>query len=202
MKKLILLLICLIPAFVFSQSAKEELSSIQYRFKSAKSFTADFAQVTKTGLDKNEFKSSGKIQFKKNNKFRIELKDQLLITDGKTVWNHNTKQKKVIITRFDSEPSVLSLDKFILEYPQECEVSFTGDSSQKIIQLIPKKKNPEFKSIKIYPDETSLLSKVEFTDANGNYFSFEFSNVKLNENLNDRQFSYIVPKGTRAVDLR
>lgn len=202
MTKLKILLLLFIPAFIYSQSAGEVLANLQTKFKATKNFTADFVQVTKTGADKAEFKSSGKIYFKKGNKFRIELKDQVLVTDGKTVWNHNTKQKKVIITNYASEPSVLSLDKYLLEYPKLCDASFAGNSDNKIIELKPKKKNTGFKEIIIFPNETSILSKVEFTDANGNYFSFEFSNVKLNENLSDRQFSYTVPKGTRTVDLR
>lgn len=202
MKKLLFLFILFIPVFIYSQSAKETLALLQIKFKSTKSFTADFTQVTQTGADKNGFKTSGKIYFKKGNKFRIEMKDQLLVTDGKTVWNHNAKQNKVIITKYDSEPSVLSLDKYILEYPQQCDVSFKEKSGIQVIELTPKKKNTGFKGITIYPDDSSILSKVEFTDANGNYFSFEFSNVKLNENLSDRQFSYTVPKGTRTVDLR
>lgn len=200
MTKLKVLLILFFPVLIYSQSAKELLSGLQEKYKSIKSFTADFKQNTKTDLQKEPFQSSGKIYFKKNNKFRIEMKDQLLVSDGKTVWNANTKQKKVIITNFDSEPSVLSLDKFILEYPQQCDASFT--SANKVILLKPKKKNGEFRDIKIYPDKESILTKVEFTDSGGNYFSFEFSNVKLDENLSDKQFSYTVPKGTRTVDLR
>lgn len=202
MMKLKILLLLFIPAFIYSQSAREVLSSLQTKFQSTKDFTADFVQVTKTGSDKKEFRSSGKIYYKKGNKFKIEMKDQLLVTDGKTVWNHNARQNKVIITNYASEPSVLSLDKYILEYPRQCEPSFAGNSGNKIIELKPKKKNAGFKEIIIFPSETSILSKVEFTDANGNYFSFEFSNVKLNENLSNRQFSYTVPKGTRTVDLR
>ncbi len=202
MTKLKILLILLFPLLVYPQSAKEILTSLQNKYKLIKSFSADFVQETKTELQKGEYKSSGKVYFKKSNKIRIETKEQLMISDGKTIWNHNLKQNKVIITNFDSEPSILSLDKFILEFPRQCEASFTGSSNRKIIQLKPSKKNAEFKDIKIYPDENTILSKVEFTDANGNYFSFEFSNVKLDENLSDKQFSYTVPKGTRTVDLR
>jgi chaperone LolA len=197
-----ILLILFFPVFIYAQTAKELLTDMQAKYNSVKCFTADFNQNTKTDLQKEPFKSSGKIYFKKSNKFRIEMKDQLLISDGKTVWNHNLKQNKIIITNFDSEPSVLSLDKFILDYPGQCDASYTGDAANKAILLKPKKKNAEFKNIKIYPDSGSILSKVEFTDAGGNYFSFEFSNVKLDENLSDKQFSYTVPKGTRTVDLR
>ena len=202
MTKLKILLILLFPILVYSQSAKEILTNLQNKYKSIKSFSADFVQQTKTELQKGEYKSSGKVYFKKSNKFRIEMKEQLMVSDGKTVWNQNTKQNKVIITNFDSEPSILSLDKFILEFPQQCEASFSGGAAGKIIQLKPRKKNAEFKDVKIYPNDSSILSKVEFTDSNGNYFSFEFSNVKLDENLSDKQFSYTVPKGTRTVDLR
>ena len=202
MRTIKILLMLLIPVFIYPQNAQDILKGLQNKYKQIKSFTADFEQATNAGIDKKEFKSSGRISFKKENKFRIELKDQTLVTDGKTVWNHNKKMKKVIITNYDSEPTVLSLDKFILEYPGECKVSFAGRGEGKVLFLQPVKNNSPFREIKIYPDESSILSRIEFTDANGNYFSFRFSNVKLDENISDKEFNYLVPKGIRAVDLR
>ena len=201
MKLKYLIFLLFMPALVYPQSAKDLLVKLQGKYKSVKSFTADFSQSTKAETGKDEFTSSGRIYFKKKDKFKIEFKDQILVTDGATVWNYNRKQNKVIITGFDNGPSVLSLDKFILEYPNECEASFAGEGD-KIIVLKPKDKDADFREIRITPDESTILSKVEFTDANGNYFSFRFTNVKLNENLSDKLFKYTVPKGTRTVDLR
>lgn len=202
MTKFKLALLLLIPMLLYSQTAKEQLTGLQNKYKAVKTITADFRQVTKSDAVENEYKSEGKLFFKKEDKFRLELKDQVLVTDGKTVWNHNTKAKKVIITKFDSEPSLLSLDRFILDLPNECDARFSGEGKDKCIQLKPKKKNSDFREIKIFPDNNSILSKLEFTDSNGNFFSFEFSNVKLDVNLSDKQFIYSVPKGTRTVDLR
>jgi len=202
MMKYKLLFLLFLPTAVFSQSAKELLTELQNKYKSVNSFTASFNQVTRNGIEKNEFNSSGKIYFKKKNKIRVELKEQLLISDGKTVWNYNKKQNKVIISNNEAEPSVLSLDKFILGYPAECEASFTGKQEQKIILLTPKKKNAPFKEIKIYPDNSSILTKIEFTDTNGNYFSFGFTDVKLDGDIKDSQFMFTAPKGIRTVDLR
>jgi len=202
MMKLKIFVLILIPVLIFGQNAKDQLAELQNKYKAVKSFTADFSQSTKAKSVEKEYKSSGKIYFKKEDKFRVELTDQILVTDGKSVWNHNVKQKKVIISKYDSEPSVLSLDKFILEFPKECDVRFAGEGSSRYILLKPRKSNSEFKEIRIFPDSKSILSKLEFTDANGNFFSFEFSNVKLDENISDKQFNYSVPKGTRTVDLR
>lgn len=202
MRKLLLLLLLFMPVLIYSQNAQEILKGLQNKYRQIKSFTADFEQITNAGVDKKEFKSSGRIFFKKENKFRIELKDQLLVSDGKTVWNHNIKMKKVIVTNYDSEPAVLSLDKFILEYPSECTVTFAKGGEGKTLFLQPKKNNTPFREIKIYPDEASILQRIEFTDANGNYFSFRFSNVKPDENIGDKQFNYIAPKGIRTIDLR
>ena len=201
MKKLNILFLFLIPALIYSQSAKETLLSFQNKYKTVKSFTADFAQETKSNLNKDTYKNSGKIYFEKINKFRIEFQGQLLITDGTSVWNYNKKQNKVVITNYNSEPSVFSLDKYILDYPKDCEATYFNQA-QKILLLKPKKKGMDFKDIKIYTSNSQIMSRIEFTDANGNYYSFEFSNVKLNEKINGQQFTFITPKGVRSVDLR
>ena len=43
----------------------------------------------------------GKFLFKKENQLRLELKNLIIVSDGKTNWNYNKKQNKVIITNYD-----------------------------------------------------------------------------------------------------
>ena len=110
------------------------LKDLQNHFNSVKNFSADLIQ-----LNNGKVNLQGKIFFKKKNSLRVELKNIIIVSDGKTNWNYNQKQKKVIISDYDEkDPSALSLKRIIFDYPKECEVSDTVKNGEDILILKPK----------------------------------------------------------------
>lgn len=193
MKNLFLILFLLIlNSFTFASGLK----GIQDKFSSIKDFTVNVSQSGSVNL-------KGKLSFKKENKMRLELNDVLLISDGTTNWNYNSKQNKVLITSADdTETGLLSLNAMIFDYPELCNVTETETSGKSIIVLKPKKSNLSFKEIKITANKESLIEKVEIVDTNGGKSTIVFSNYKLDQNLNDTLFSYKPAEGTSVIDLR
>lgn len=193
MKKLFLILFLLIiNSFVFASGLK----GIQDKFSSIKDFTVNVSQTGGVNL-------KGKLSFKKENKMRLELNDVLLISDGTTNWNYNSKQNKVLITEADdSETGLLSLNAMIFDYPKLCSVTENESAGKNIIILKPKKSNLSFREITITANKDNLIEKVEIVDTNGGKSTITFSNYKLDQNLNDTLFSYKPAEGTSVIDLR
>ena len=69
------------------------LKKLQENFNSLKDFSADLVQ-----LNNGKINLEGKIFFKKENNLRLELKNLIIVSDGKTNWNYNKRLKKVIIS--------------------------------------------------------------------------------------------------------
>lgn len=193
MKKLfIILLLLIINSFSFASGLK----GIQDKFSSLKDFTVNVSQTGGVNL-------KGKLSFKKENKMRLELNDILLISDGTTNWNYNSKQNKVLITEADeSETGLLSLNAMIFDYPELCNVTEKQSGEKNIIILIPKKSNLSFKEITITANKESLIEKVEIVDSNGGKSTITFSNYKIDQNLSDSLFTYKPAEGTSVIDLR
>ena len=89
----ILLLLLFLMQPVFSQNSRL-LKNLQSSFDSLKDFSADFVQ-----LNNGKVNIEGKFFFKKENKLRLELKNLIIVSDGKTNWNYNKRQKKVIMMK-------------------------------------------------------------------------------------------------------
>lgn len=185
---------------LLAQTGTELLKKMQNKFNSINDFTANFVQ---SNCNPSSKVLTGKILYKKKNKFVVELKYQTIISNGEVVWNYNHKQKQVIISNFSDEPTSFSIERFIYNYPELCNIKLNKEQpDNEFIELIPKEGMLDFKKIKIWRDNNYLIRKLELVDLEDQCYLFEFSNYQLNQYLPDSKFSFNPPKGIRIVDLR
>lgn len=208
MKKVMLaslFLFCSVLLFP-QNNANEILNKLQQKFNTINDLTADFKQTAASAENKGGM--AGKFFYKKKDKFRIELKSIVIAGDGKSTWNYNVKQKKYIVNNFDpNDPTNLSLDRFVYDYPSKCKVTIQGTetiggSECSVIVLNPKKSDLNFKTAKLWKDNQDLIKKILFEDPNGTIITVELSNLKLNQKLPDSKFTMTPPEGSKVIDLR
>ena len=194
----ILLLLLFLMQPVFSQNSSL-LKNLQSSFNSLKDFSADFVQ-----LNNGRVNIEGKFYFKKENKLRLELKNLIIVSDGKTNWNYNKRQKKVIISNYDeNDPSVLSLKRIIFDYPSKCQVTEGPDSSGNVLILKPNSNSGiNAYLIKIWVNKNNNVKKVTIIQSSGNVLEVKFSNYKIDTGILDSKFSFTPPQGTKIIDLR
>ena len=98
---------------------KDLLDSVQKKYKSINDLSADFKQSLGGKASIN-----GKIYYSKGNKFRLELKNSTIISDGTVLWNYNKGQKKVVINNASaSDPSFFTIENFLYDYPSKSSVT-------------------------------------------------------------------------------
>ncbi len=193
-----LILICFTTVSSAQGKAGEQLKALQAKFNSLSDISADFVQYTN-----GKENISGKFSYKKEGKLRLELKNILVVTDGKTNWSYNKKENKVVISDYDpSDPSVLSLNRFINDYPSGCSVSAGVEKGSRFLTLIPKTEKHKFKSVKMFINEKDLVDKLIIEDMNGNFITINFSDIKTNSGLSNSKFTFNPPKGSKVIDLR
>ncbi len=193
----LIILFAALPSFAQNEG-QQILESLQKKFDSIKDITAGFVQSSNGNVN-----LYGKFYFKKKNNLRLELKNSIIISNGKTNWNYNKAENKVIISSYDEhDPSVLSLNNFINIYPTECNIELMEIKDQKVLMLTPKKPGLNFKYVKIWTDSKHLISKMIIGDLNDVLIQIDFSDYKLNSNLPDSLFTFTPPKGSKVIDLR
>jgi outer membrane lipoprotein carrier protein len=173
------------------------LDSLQSEFNSINNMTANFAQYIK-----GRENLSGKLYYEKGSKLRLELKTNLIVTDGKTSWNYNKNQNKVIISNYNpNDPSVLSIDKIINDYPAKCVVSIDSSNKDAVV-LSPKNFGMNFTKVTFWADSDHLIKKMIIEESPGNDIELLFSDYKLNQKIPASKFTFTPPKGCTVVDLR
>ncbi len=176
---------------------KDLLRSLQIKFNSLNNVSADFVQYT----DGRKI-LSGKFYYQKENKIRINLNNDILVTDGVSTWNYDKKQNKVIINNYDSgSVSVLSLRSFIDVIPSKCSVKEKNGSGNAFV-LIPDSSGISFKEAVIEVNPRDLIDNLSVLNGEGQNIKIVFSNYKLNQELPKTLFHLNAPKGSHIIDLR
>ncbi|GMU95177.1 LolA family protein [Ignavibacterium album] len=200
MKKIIILfLVLMFSSISISQSdAASVLRELQNKYNSISDLSVDYMQKAD-----GKVVLSGKIFFKKENKYRIENKNQIIGSDGVSAWNYNTSKKKYVITNYDGESnSIYSINYLVYQLPNECLLSTRSEGNSVVLELKPKTANLDFKKIDLWINSEKLIVKIVLSDLNNNSSEISLNNYRLNQKISDSLFSFNPPEGTKIIDLR
>lgn len=196
MIKKILITLIVFTFAAFAQNGDDLLRTVQNKYKSIQDLTADVKMSGNSSF-------SGKISYKHDNMFRVELPNATIISNGSTMWNFNKKDNKVIINEVDeTNPSAFSMDTFLDEYPGRTNAAIEKNNGKNVLILTPKKNEQlNFNRVAITLTNENLVEKISLEKPSGTT-TITLSNYKVNQNLDDAKFNFIPPKGSSVVDLR
>jgi outer membrane lipoprotein carrier protein len=166
-------------------------------------FTAEFNQQVKD-TDQNLLHSaSGKLVFKQPGKFVwqiVEPEEELLMSNGKTLWWFNPFLEQVSI--FDAEDAVATTP-FALLVSQQDEVwnKFSITKLESGFLVKPKdENNSQVSQLTIYFDDF-MLNEIVITDRTQQTSSYALKKQKFKKGL-DVNFDFEVPKDIEIDDQR
>jgi len=181
----------------FQVQDQSMVEKLQEKFESINYLQADFNQ---SAGSQNSL--SGKFYFKKENNYRIDLSSNTIISDGFSIWNIDKKRNKVIISNLDEDPLAFSLSDYIYNYPAKCEVTEEATSDGFILTLSGINTDLNFKTAKLSVNQDYLIKKISVTDFGENTFILKFSNIKINDTINNSLFIYKDDGDAKIIDLR
>ena len=187
----------MMSSLIGQEQGDQYLKSLQDKFNSIKDFNASFNQ----SID-GKSSLSGKIFFKKENNFRIEFGNSTIVSDGITSWNFNKKEKKVIITDYEEDGSLFSINFLVYQFPNQCSVTGELDGNLRKLTLTPKNRTSNLGEVILWINNNDLIEKLQTNDPASGLVELSFSNIKINQNLPLSNFQFTPPQGSRIIDLR
>ncbi len=212
MKKILLNIILLSGLSLYAQDqdpkAKAILDDLSKTTKTYKTINADyiFTMLNKEG--KQTEKQNGKVQIK-GEKFKLEIPGNLILSDGKNLWNYNTDAKEVTIKNFDSKnEDQLNPSKLFTLYEKGYKYKFdkeekVGTVACSIIDLYPadKPEKKKFHTVKLYIDKTKKqITQIKMLMKDGTKQVYELKSIKPNLILDDKVFVFDT-KGLKADQI-
>ncbi len=191
-----------------AQTAAEVLEHMNGKYESISDAQIRFIQRVKLPMTKIDQSSAGTLFVKKSNKYRVELTDQTIVTNGETVWSYSRPSHQVLIDHFKMNDQSLTPERILTGAPEDFDATLLGDErldGRKVVglKLTPKGKNSFISSMKLWVDNGDwMIRKVEVSDAAGKNTTYTVSDIKTDTGLKDSRFTYQIPEGAEVVDLR
>jgi outer membrane lipoprotein-sorting protein len=213
-KSLLIGVAIMIATLGMAQNAKQNeaeklMDKISKRYKAFKSIKADFIYTVENKQQKSQEKQKGNLMVK-GNKFRLDIANQTIICDNKTIWTYSKEVNEVQIDNYNPKEGAIRIDDIFTMYGKgflykTLETKKEGNRELVTIELTPKDKKKKFFKIKVVVDKTNqtILSSQVF-DKSGTIHTYTVTNQVPNFKFEDNQFVFDPKKyqGIEIIDLR
>ena len=183
------------------------LKQMEKKYDAIKDATVMFKQDVSYGVTKSEQSFKGKLFMKKGNKYRIELEDQTIVTDGKSVWSWTKSNHQVVIDAYKEDPRSFSPDKVLVNVPERYTATTLGKEKVQgnettVLKLRPNDPKSNMQWMKVWVDDDRMMKKIQVLDISDNTTTYVVESIKTNAGLSDAEFTFTAPQGVEVIDLR
>jgi outer membrane lipoprotein-sorting protein len=207
---LILLLALIYPCISQAQGdakARDLLRRMNANYKSFRTMTADFSFTLENPAQKINEQQRGKLEIK-GKKYRLDMKQQAIMTDGSILWVVLKDAKEVNVSDYEPAPDELTPTSVFTLYEKGFEPYMNSEGStatSKVIDLVPIDKKKPFFKIKLSVDPVkALLTQAVVLNKDGSRMTYVIRDFKPNSPINDSQFQFQKSQYPQfeVVDLR
>ncbi|MEN9523329.1 MAG: hypothetical protein RL065_1706, partial [Bacteroidota bacterium] len=189
--------------------AKVLLDGVSKKYKSFKTIKANFKLAIDNTANKIKEEKKGILTLKAN-KFKVELDNQEIICDGKTVWTFAKDANEVQVNNYEANASGISPASIFTMYEkgflyQMGEVVKEAGKDIQVIELSPTDKTKNYFKIKLFIDKASQsIVRSKIFDKNGNIYTYSVMQFVSNTNYDDATFTFDAKKhpGVEVNDIR
>ena len=192
-----------------AEDVNDIIENVQETYEDMDFLSATFKQIETFRLTGSVSETVGKIYVSHGEKYRFESDNQIIATDGKTVWAFNRNTNQLLIDNVRENSSVLLPRDLLFKYPKKYFATLLKTEEENGKKLYVIKMDPKedvygyVKSMKIWVEDDSwLIRKVETTDLRNNTSVFEITDVDTQSKLSDKLFSIHADENVEVIDRR
>ncbi len=200
-KKIIVILLALITlnsAYAQRHNKKSNviLKELADKTKSYKTIKINFIyKMVNKSAKINESKKG--ILIVKGDKYKLNIENQTVICDGKTIWTYLEDNNEVMINSAADNDDSFSPSDLLASYNKDYKSRFIKERKRKskiiqIIDLIPlKTKERSFTKIRLKIDKTKKqIISSSIHDRNGSIYTYQINKFITNLNFKDSEFNF------------
>jgi len=214
MKKILFI----IPAFFIALScliaqetdkkSKTILDDLAAKFKSYNTLKVDFSYTMKNKQENIDETIKGILYIKKE-KYRLELPEQIIICDGKSVWTILKEVNEIHISTVEESEDVITPQNIYSIYEKGHRSKHIREGEEKgkkvhVIELVPNE-SKEYHKVRLNIEkETNMLVSAVIFDRNGTTFTYDLVKTQPNVTIADDKFAFNASTYSKfeIIDLR
>jgi len=191
------------------QHAKNLLDEVSKKYNGYQTIEAKFTfkAVPATG---ESYQDNGTLYLNKiAGQYKIILKEQDLISDGKSVWSVLKEDKEVQVSQADNSAQSIGPNNIFTFYKEGYKYISMDDQKSdigllKVIELSPENKNSNYFKIKLRINQKNHIHDVTIHDKSGAKYIYTINNLYVNHTIASSTFQFQKSQfpGFEVVDLR
>lgn len=191
--------------------AKAILAEVSKKYRNYDVIKTDFTYTLENQQAKIKETQAGTLFVRsKTNKYKVILKGQELISDGKNQWTYLKADKEVQLSEVDNTSDGLNPAKIFTIYEKGFKSLYTNDTKVNgrmvhNIDLTPTDGKRSFFKVRLQIDKINKqISNAVIFDKNGNKYTYTIKTFSPNIKVPESTFAFDAKKypGVEVVDLR
>ncbi|MBL4610134.1 MAG: outer membrane lipoprotein chaperone LolA [Pseudomonas sp.] len=181
--------------------AAERLNTL---LSSANTMSADFSQMTLSSNGANLQEATGSLVLKRPGMFRWHTDapaEQLLVSDGEQIWLYDPDLEQVTIQKMDkrlTHTPALLLSGDVSKLQENFVITVIESGNIAEFLLTPKANDTLFDNLRLsFMD--GRINDMQMSDAVGQRTNILFQDVKINEPVQQREFTFEIPPGVDVI---
>ena len=206
---IMLLITCSFVPEGYAKSPKSELKNIKKRYEKIKTLQTQFREVFEWAMTGEKVQREGSLIIGEKNAFRIESDEQLIVSDGNSIYRFNKVSNQVIIETVDKGKDNALPRRMMLKFAEEFSATeltemMVNNLPGARLDLEPKDSDKVMISNATiwYTSEDNTVNRLKFSDLNGNTTTYFFINPTFNQSVDPNLMAFIPPENAETFDLR
>ena len=186
---------------ILDEKSEKILNESKAKMEALKDFSANLKYEIKNKSTRlAPVARTGKVKYKKGNKYVLSMADQEIYCDGETLWLYLPEDKEVTILNYDPSEEGMSLESILGVYQASASSRYEGTEvvhGKKChkIYLAVKDQSLEYNQANVWINVSSkMLEKVSLIDRKQTVTTYEFSSISTNRGLSDKDFQFDINK--------
>ncbi len=190
-----------VPVAALANEGADRLTRI---LEPLETYEARFEQLILNASGERLQQAKGRMWLSRPGKFRWEVDapyQQEVVSDGSEVYLYDPDLEQVTVQELDQRVThtpALLLSGRTDELTESYEVSHQQQGDNETFRLVPKSADTLFEELQM-TFRGQRLAALQMIDSTGQQTAIEFSDVRMNQNIDDDRFAFEVPDGADVI---
>jgi len=202
----------ILAAAVLARAAEDPpdriIRNVEKKLEQTKTIRLEFLEERIWKLTGETQGLRGELVLEGESRFRISTEDQVIVSDGTTLWTYNLPTKQVLIDKLVNTKDALLPRQILFQYTRDYRVhGLAGESVLGIpcaVLVFTSETGDVFiPQVKVWVDKTEWIPrKIEQKDINEDLTVYTLENVRIGIPLDPSLFRFTPPKDADVIDMR
>lgn len=205
----LLLSACTVISHAFGDELKPQdiIQKVEETLSTTKTIRIVFEEIFEWKQTGEKQTIQGEMLLNGKNQFRVTAADQIIVSDGITLWTYSKPSNRVLIDRLEKTDNTSLPQQIFFSYKKDYQVKKIQEESVSnvpcyVLLFSGENKDLYFTQIKVWIEKDKWVPKrIEQTDISKNKVIYILSEVQMEASTDAGTFQFVIPEGAEVIKL-